>query len=146
MHPGGGVIASGRASATLTLSGETISAFSFGSDATAQVKVDNDGNVYRRLNNASWVQIDTGTDWIRPTSAAPDDYECRYTNRTGTDPTGHVEDTWYALTSDFILTLVDTGPAPGGRTCTFTLEIRKGSSGSADVSGSYTLNAEREDF
>lgn len=137
------------ANIVVTLSGETVDAFSFGSDAKAEIIVDNDGKVYKRTNNGSKVQIDTGTDWIRPVSAAPDDYECRYTGLTGDAldaATSAAQNTWRALTTDYFFVQTDSTTGAGGKSSTFTIEIRKGSSGSAIASASFTLTADREDF
>jgi hypothetical protein len=132
--------------ATLTLSGQTITKLSFDpADAYARLKVDNNGNVYQSSDTgiASWSQIDTATDWVRPTTKAPGAYEVRYTGLTGVTLTSGTvaEDVWHPLSSgDFILYNRVTAAA-GDRDSTFTVEIRDGSSGSADVSGTYRLHA-----
>jgi hypothetical protein len=133
----------------LNLDGQTITKVSFSpTDAYARLKIDNNGNVYRSVDNGvtSWSQIDTAADWVRPTSKAPGAYEVRYTGRTGSTLSfGTVsENTWHPLSSgDFILYNSVTATS-GDRDSTFTVEIRDGSSGSADVSGTYRLWASVE--
>ena len=132
---------------TLTLSGETIISSQIDpDDASARLKIDNDGNVYKSEDTGtpSWTQIDSAADWIRPAADAPDDYEVRYTGLTGDALTSGTaaEDTWHALsTGDFIL-VNTTVIVPGTQDSTFTIEIRKGSAGAALVSASYTLTAD----
>lgn len=133
----------------VTLSGHSNSAGNSGSAATASFKIDNDGFVYEKDNLGAWLKIDSVTDWVRPVESAPGDYECRYTSATG--DTGDLtpttaEDVWHPLaTSDWTIIITDDNPLVGGKSATFTLEIRKGSSGGAIASGSYTLTADRED-
>jgi hypothetical protein len=133
----------------LNLDGQTITKVSFSpTDAYARLKIDNNGNVYRSVDTgvASWSQIDSAADWVRPTSAAPGAYEVRYTSRTGSTLSFNTasEDTWHPLSSgDFILYNSVTAVS-GDRDSTFTVEIRDGSSGSADVSATYRLWASVE--
>ena len=132
--------------AVLNLDGQTITKISISpTDAYARLKIDNNGNVYRSgdSGSASWTQIDTAADWVRPTSAAPGAYEVRYTGRTGVTLSFNTasEDTWHPLSSgDFILYNSVTATL-GDRDSTFTVEIRDGSSGGADVSATYRLHA-----
>ena len=131
----------------VTLSGATNTASRAGSDCNADFKFDNNGMVYERDNSDSFVQISAATDWIRPVAIAPDDYEIRYTGATGDtgDLTATVAmDTWHPLLTDFIIFITDSTPTPGGKSATFTIEIRKGS-GPVIASASYTLTADRED-
>lgn len=64
---------------------------------------------------------------------------------------GHVEaamiaaDSLLSIDPPYLL-ISETAAPGGGNSSTFTIEIRKGSSGSAIVSPSYTLSADREDF
>jgi hypothetical protein len=131
---------------TLTLSGQTITKLSFDpTDAHAVLKVDNNGNVYQSADTGSrsYTQIDTATDWVRPTTKAPGAYEVRYTGLTGDALSFNTaaQNTWHPLSSgDFVLRNSVTGPV-GDRDSTFTVEIRDGSSGSADVSGTYRIHA-----
>lgn len=135
----------------LTLSGGNLPAGNSGAICTAQFKVDNDGNMYSRVNNTVWNQISSTTDWVRPASASPGSYEVRYTNASG--DTGFLsattaEDTWHPMTTgDWIITITDDTPIGATQSsATFDIEIRIGSSGSAAVSASYTLTANRDDF
>lgn len=132
---------------TLALSGESVVSSQIDPDnAHARLRIDDDGKVYKSEDTGtpSWTQIDTLTDWIRPVSKAPDDYEVRYTGLTGdalTSATAAV-DVWHPLsTGDFDLVNSET-IIPGNQSSTFTVEIRKGSSGAALVSASYTLTAD----
>ena len=134
---------SNDSSITLTLSGETIDNSSVSGPLYARLKVDNDGKVYKSTDTGtpSWVQIDTTTDWVRPAASSPGAYEVRFT-ASSTTPTSSTtaEDTWHPMTSgDWIL--YNFAPA-GTKASTFTLEIRDGSTGPADVSASYTVRAE----
>lgn len=131
----------------INISGETISSQEEDpSDSYARLRVGDDGNIYRSLDqgSASWVQIDTLTDWIRPVFLAPDDYEVRFTSLTGDALTSSTvtENTWHPLSSgDFILVQSDTVLGGGSNSSTFTVELRRGS-GSVLDSASYTLTAE----
>jgi len=121
----------------LTLSGHTFAANSTSNPTTGSFIVDNDGNMYTQENASPVIQIDTATDWIRPADRSPGDYEVRYTSVTG--DTANLTcttavDTWHPLSTNL---------AVGPKSCTFTIEIRKGSTGAALVSGSYTLSADR---
>lgn len=131
-----------------SLSGNSNTASNSGANATAEFKVDQDGNMYERDNVGSWVQINTPRDWLRPTSQAPGDWRVRYTNAVGDTADLTVtaaEDAWHSLSGgDFILTLVDSTSGPATKTVTFDLELDRGG-GTALESGSYTLTADRND-
>ena len=130
---------------TLTLTGAVHSVSSGTNPTTASFKWDNDGNVYRKRNADAYIQISTATDWLRPTSGAPDDYEIRFTNLTGDTGAFSINatvDVWQALTTDLVATVTDTDSGIGGFSCSFDIEIRKGSTGSALASASYTLSAD----
>ena len=135
-------------SEVVTLSGEFIASFSFGSNAQARVDIDEDGNMYRRLNGGAQQQIDSATDWLRPTTGAPGSYRVRYTNKTGVAFTFNTigSENVYANISPSgrSLEVTDANPAPGGVVATFDLEIDDGSV--SQDSGAYSLSAEREDF
>lgn len=129
---------------TVTLSGESTSiSVTNPTDAYARIKIDNDGNVYESADtgSASWVQVDSSTDWVRPASSAPGTYQVRFTSATNT-PTSSTaaEDTWYALSGgDFII--YNSRTIVGIKSTTFTIEIRQGT-GSVLDSASYSLFAE----
>ena len=134
------------AAIAVTVSGHTILSDQLDpADAYARLKIDNDGRTYESedTGSPSWSQIDSATDWIRPTSEAPADYEVRYTSLTGDALTSGTaaEDAWHALSGgDFIL-VQSTTIIPGDRSSTFAIEIRKGSGAVLD-SASYTLTAD----
>ena len=131
----------------ITLSGETTIAFAIGgSNADAHIKIDNDGNVYEQTNFGGYSQVDTVTDWCRPTTSSPGLYEVRYTNLindaifTGTA----AEDAWHSLSSgDFILRQRQLGGGFATTTSTFDIEIRY-NGGSVLASGQYTLTCNTE--
>lgn len=135
------------AGAVLTLSGETVVAVNIPAEARAEIIVNQDGTVDSRINSGARVQIDTLTDWIIPNGAAPDDYETRFTNVTGPALNGAssaLVNVWRALSlGDFFFVQLDNTPGLGGNVSTFDIEIRKGNSGGALVSASYTLDADR---
>lgn len=129
-------------------SGPTYQASKVGSNSTLDLKFDNDGNEYVRKNGGAYVQTNTADSWIRPTTSAPGLYKIRYTSATG-DTTylssTAAEDIWYDLSSgDYILSIFDSTPFFGGKSATFTIEVRL-DDGSVLDSGSYTISADRED-
>jgi hypothetical protein len=140
----GGVWQEVFAAVAITLSGESVSAFTVSSPASSQFRFDNDGKIYEH-NGASWTQVDTVDDWVRPTTVAAN-YEIRYTAVTGTQGTttnfGTIN-TWYALTSDRYLSVTTVGAGFQTASRTYTVEIRLAGSGSALATGTYTLTAER---
>jgi len=143
----GGVWQEVFAAVVITLSGESVIATNAEAPASAQFRFDNDGKIYEH-DGASWTQVDTVDDWVRPTTAAAD-YEIRYTAVTGTLGTttnfGTIN-TWYALTSDRYLSVTTSGIGSQTATRTYTIEIRLAGSGSALATAMYTLTADREDF
>lgn len=128
----------------VTVSGQTITEINDApTDSYARLKIDNDGNIYQSRDNgsASWSQIDTVNDWVRPTSSAPGDYEVRFTSASNT-PTSSTktENTWHNLdTGDFIIYNSITGV--GTKATNFTIEIRE-NGGSVLDSASYTCHAQ----
>ena len=137
----------GGASDTVTLSGENSIAFKFNANATAYLKVDNDGNMYKKANAAAYSQIDASTDWVRPTSSAPGSYRTMYDSATG--DTSYLtawgtSGTYYALTSDREMSVYDDTSAGGGQSVTCDFHIDDGTTEQATAS--YTLTADREDF
>jgi len=136
----------GGGGGTVTLSGETATRTVMNPlDAYARIRVDNNGNMYKSqdIGTASWVQIDTVNDWVRPTTESPGLYEVRFTAASNT-PTSSTaaEDTWHSLSSgDF--TIYNSRLAVGIKTTNFTIEIRL-DGGSVLDSASYTCFAEVE--
>ena len=135
---GGGVV---------TLSGETVFAFSFGSQATAEIYLQTDGTVDRRVNFGSFVQVDSGTDWVIPNGDAPGSFRGRFTNLTGDalNFSSATVNTYRAFTiGNYLCRQIDNSPFAGGQTSNFTLEIDDGAV--SQDTGAYVLDADREDF
>lgn len=130
----------------VTLSGETVSAFAFMSQATAECFFQASGIVQRRVNGGSLTQVDSGTDWIIPNGAAPGSYRCRHTGPSG-DAFNFVTaavNVYSALTSQYEIQQIDNSPTAGGQSTTCTIEIDDGSV--SQDTGAYNVNADREDF
>lgn len=138
-----GVQALAAGSGIVTLSGASFTSFNVNATATAQLTIDDNGNVYQWTNQGGTLQLSEGTDWVRPAAAAPGFYEVRYTNLTPAsaplDSATAAEDVWHGLSSgDFILSQSRSGS--GSDTSTFDIEIRL-NGGPALASASYTLTA-----
>lgn len=130
------------AAGTVTLSGEAVSSSDPGS-ATATIRFTAEGTV-EKDENGTTTQVDSGTDWIIPNVAASSEYQIRYTNFTGSallSPPSD-EDEWIDLSEDRNFSLFRFSSNPGTSACSFTIEIRKGSSGAALDSATYTLSAQ----
>lgn len=113
----------------VTLSGHTISGVT-----DAQLKIDNDGNVYEfETDPGSFVQIDTATDWVRPVAVASQ-FEVRFTKNSGDDPDTGTMDAWLSLASDRQFGYQGDKVASGE----FLVEIRYG--GIVLASGTYELS------
>ena len=134
----------------LTLSGGTAADLEFGGIAGGGFRLDADGNMYRKQGYyASYVQVSSTTDWVRPAASAPGSYQARFTGLTGFSPNGGTnqsEDSWRNLSTlgDLIVELQTVG-FEDERDCTFTFEIREGT-GPVLVSGVYTIDVVRFDF
>jgi len=126
----------------VTVSGEDVEATaSFPQNAIAIIRFNQNGTVDKVVNGVS-EQVDAATDWIIPNSKAPGNYQIRYTNHSGTPLTSAPgnEDEWVALSDgDAAYRLVQA--LGGSAAASFTIEIRRGGSGSAIASGSYSLSA-----
>lgn len=131
----GGIIAA--AAEKVTLSGESVSDSAV-SAAFASISFQSNGQVHKTEGVTS-TQVDSATDWIIPNAAAPGTYEVRLSGRTGTAPTGPAENTWHALSTTRTWSLTNSSP-PSTISCSFTIEIRKGSTVLA--SATYSLSAE----
>jgi len=131
----------------VTVSGGTVNAFAFMSQATAELFFQVSGIVQRRLNGGSLVQLVPLTNWIIPNGAAPGTYRCRHTNLSG-DPYNFVSaalNTYRAFTvGQYECQQIDNSPTAGGQTTLATLEIDDGSV--SQDTGIYSLSADREDF
>jgi hypothetical protein len=138
--------------ATVTVSGETITGFSFGSTAYAGVYFYQDGHaqegeVWKRTGASSYFQIDSSTDWIIPTTAATTTY--RIYRNTWTGDTGfgtfNITTSPSAISSTRYIYVIDNSTGSGGRTISGTISIDDGTAGALDT-GSYICSADREDF
>ena len=126
----------------VTVSGQTIAYNDTAApwSAYAHLKVATDGNVYEGEGTSatpSYVQIDTGTDWIRPTAANDGLYEVRATIISGsvTGTTG----SWLTLDTDRVWYVNETVDG-SATTASFTIEIRYNGGAVLD-SATYTLQA-----
>jgi hypothetical protein len=138
----------GPAGDVVTLSGEVVLAFSFNADATAEVFLNTDGTADSRINLGSLTQIDAATDWVIPNGSAPGLYQARYTNRSGSILSSATasEDTWSAFSGGFYtIRNFDNTVFLGGPDTTVDLQVRL-STGAVLATGSYRVNADREDL
>lgn len=120
--------------ATVTINNGTVSNVQVGASSTASITFNSNGTVSSVGNAGTYT-----TDWIDPTSAAPDDYEIRATISSGTMTSGTFG-SWLALTSN--RTWSKTQFTVGSSSAQVLFEIRKGS-GSVLDSGTITFNVER---
>jgi hypothetical protein len=139
----------GGGGTTVTVSGETVNAFNFGTTATAGVIFYTSGTYQgdvRKKENGNYWQIDTATDWIRPVTEAPGSYRIRYSSMTG--DTGFMNNTitstYDGIANGDYIEVVDNTVFFGGHSLDFTIEIDDGTT--LQDSGTYSLNADREDF
>ena len=119
---------------TVTINNGLVSDFQVGTNSTASITFNSNGTVSSVGNAGTYT-----TDWIDPTSAAPDDYEIRATISSGTMTSGTFG-SWLALTSN--RTWSKTQFTVGSSSAQVLFEIRKGS-GSVLDSGTITFNVER---
>ena len=119
---------------TITVNDGLVSDIQVGTNSTASITFNSNGTVSSVGNVATYT-----TDWIDPTSAAPDDYEIRATISSGTMTSGTFG-SWLALTSN--RTWSKTQFTVGSSSAQVLFEIRKGS-GSVLDSGTITFNVER---
>ncbi len=103
------------------------------SSATAWLQFRNDGAVYDQDNSKRG-------DWILPNGAAPDDYEIRANSSSPDTPDSGTMDTWLALSSS--RTWSESRSGVGIDSKTFTVDIRKGSSGDPLITRTCTLTAD----
>ena len=135
----GALVKSGIASNTVTLSGATVLDTNTG-NASAAIRIDQDGKVYSVTNSVGTTQLSSSTDWVIP-RAGMTAYQVRYTNKSGAgNPTATTaEDIWHQMsTSDWTITLSTISGTAG---CSFDIEIRLGT-GATLASVSYTLNVD----
>lgn len=127
----------------ITLTGATIEDVSNGVRTyTARLWIKLDGTT-DKTENTTTTQINSGADWCIPNSASEsEDYEVRYTSRTGDAPGGNLtEDTWADIDADKTVTLSGSLASEVSEACTFTVEIRI-NGGAVIDSASYTLHIE----
>ena len=132
----------------VTLTAAAASDIEFMDISEVGFRIDNDGNVYRKQGYlASYIQVNSTNDWVRPTTSAPGLYEVRYTSLTGHAMQSQTatEDTWHDLsTSDFTLTLRTIG-LEDERSNSFIIEIRLDGGAVLD-SAIFTMDVARFDF
>lgn len=130
--------------ATVTLSGETITDTATDRSCTAGIRFNSDGTV-DKLVNATYTQIDSGTDWIIPNGSASGDYDVRVTSVTGDAFTSSpvANGSWINLGSNRLWSITDSDSGASTQSTTFTAEIRN-PSGTTVGSASYTLTADYE--
>ena len=129
--------------ATVSISGEIVYHLS-GGTTTAGVRFNPNGTVQQRLGT-TYTQIDAGSDWIRPVSAASGDYQIRASKTSGSNPDTTLSDpldTWLDL--DAARQWAVRRYSAGDITSTLSIEIRL--SGTTLASGTYTLTAEMLEF
>jgi len=135
-----GIIHSNTVYGVVTLSGETISHIVDDPlNAEVGIRFNADGTVDKKVGG-TFTQIDTGTDWIIPNSAANAGYDVGYTGKTGSAFTTEAaaEDTTVNTGANRLWTLQRGTVGTNTITCTFQIFIDAVLRGSA----SYTFNAE----
>ena len=146
LHPHG-FWADAGASGTVTLTNASNSAFSFGSDAYAYFFWNTDGTVDQKDNNAAAQQINSGTDWIIPNTAASSSYRIKYSSLTGDTGFfgvgGNLSTSYTAMSVNNSAFVYDTTIGFANKSCTFTIHIDDGTT--EQDTASYTLTANRED-
>jgi hypothetical protein len=114
--------------AVVTLSGETITGV-----IEAQLVVKSDGTVEKYLDGV-FTQIDGGTDWVIPNSAASSLYEVMFSQDSGSAPEVGTLDSWQDLGTDRSLGYNTDTPGSG----IFTVQIRY-NGGAPLSSAQYTI-------
>jgi hypothetical protein len=133
----GMLLGASPAPGVVTLSGGIVSDVVAAPDsAFAGLRIDADGNVYAVASSGT-SQIDTATDWVRPTSVASGSFEVRATLNSGS-VTGTVG-SWESLSTDRTWSVA--AAAPGTQAANVTIEIRYGS-GPVLASGTYDISAQ----
>lgn len=132
----------------VTLSGGTNTANAFNAQARAEIQWQVNGNVYYEDNSGPDIQVNTATDWVRPTTYA-NQYQIRYTHSgapiTQFGATAGNGVWWPLSNGTFFIWVVTTGTGFDTKSETVTIEIRKGT-GPVLASALYTVIADREDF
>jgi hypothetical protein len=129
----------------VALTGELVNASSTNpATATAEIRVDQDGNVYKVINLGGDTQLSSTDNWVRPTSGAPGAYQVRFTNVVGTtlDITSTtLADVWHPM-KDGDFRIRHSRTSDGSDSSTFDIEIRVGT-GSTVATDNYSLIATR---
>jgi hypothetical protein len=131
-------------SGTVTLSGE-LGIFGLDTDIVG-VRFNTDGTVDNRIS--TYTQIDSGTDWIIPNSAANGSYEVMTDNWADTGGSGGgfnaaaaAEGTWIALTANREWNVQAVGPMGADSSkMTFDAHIRF-NGGATLSSGTYSIES-----
>lgn len=144
-----GTFAAAASGAVVTVSGATISTTNFQADSIAGVYFYGSGSFIgdtRQRKNATYTQINSGTDWLRPELDAPGDYRIRRQSTTGDTGfmTATITTSYDGIAATDSVYVTDTTAGFGGKSITFTIEIDDGTT--LQDSGSYTCTADREDF
>jgi hypothetical protein len=133
--------------ATVILSGATITGVDSGggpvytSDAALFVRAD--GTIDKLETGSGTTQINSSTDWIIPNGSASGDYQVMIHEDSGTLNRLFQDkiDTWLSLAGDRDWGVFRSISAPGSKTCTVTLSIRK-NGGPVIATAVYVLTAE----
>lgn len=135
------MVAGDNTAGYVNLNGRTInSSVGDPADAEAGYRLDQDGKIYQRTAFGGAFTEIVSDNWILPHSdTLADYYESRATLTAGTCTTGTMG-TWEALTADRTWTKTQT--VIGSSSCTFLLEIRIASGGSAVAFATITLSAD----
>lgn len=115
----------------------TVSDVTVGSSSSAQIDLENDGDIWRRLVTGG--DTDLG-DWVTPKSAAGANYEARMTVNSGSVNFG-TTGSWLSLGTTRSWGSASTAPLTS-LTANVTLEIRLASSGSVLASSTFTLSSQ----
>lgn len=127
-----GVLASAiPAPAVVTLTGATITGVYSGGGpfytSEAALFIRADGTTDKLETGSGTTQINSATDWIIDNESASGDYEVMIHEDSGTlnRPFQDAIDTWLSLSVDRDWGVDRASSAPGTKTCTATLSIRK---------------------
>lgn len=143
-----GTTAKGGSAAVVTVSNESVfHVDDLDQNYTAAVRYNLDGTLDGRVN-AIYSQRNASTDWIIPNNQSQsDDYEWRFTNRTGFAPTfvTHPEDVWNDLNGGKEVRIQDFLTAFQSRLTQFDIQIRINGGAVIDT-GAITLDIENLGF
>ena len=126
---------------TVTVSGEL--GIVADHEDNAKIRFNVNFNVEKQLNGSTWIQIDTGTDWLRG-QGGTNLYSLRFINLTGdTDDwiAPMAENVWIDLSATREFTMFTPGSGPGANTCDMDFQIRDDISQVTEDTGSYELTS-----